>query len=159
MISLNHMNKNYWIAAAVIVAAIIFGGYVSYSSYQSQKLSLAPGVLDGFVQCIKDKGVIFYGAFWCPHCQRTKAEFGDSASKLPYVECSTPDGQNQTQVCIDHQIVEYPTWMLPDGTRFTGEHTLQELSDKFQCPLPASLIASSTPVSESAASSASTSPQ
>ena len=21
-------------------------------------------------QCLKDKGVIFYGAFWCPHCKK-----------------------------------------------------------------------------------------
>ena len=141
------MEKNYWIAGIIIVAAIAFGAYVSYSTYTNQQKALQPGALDTFVQCIKDKGIVFYGAFWCPHCQRTKAEFGDSASKLPYVECSTPDGQSQTQVCIDKKINEYPTWMLPDGTRFTGEHTLKEMSDKFQCPLP-DASASSTPIIE-----------
>ncbi|MBI3573861.1 hypothetical protein HY090_02320 [Candidatus Kaiserbacteria bacterium] len=135
----------------VIVIAIVFGGYVSYSSYTNSKL-LVPGALDSFVQCIKDKGVIFYGAFWCPHCQRTKAMFGDSASKLPYVECSTPDGQSQTQVCKDKAIVQYPTWIFPDGSQLTGEHTLQELSDKSQCSL--GTTASSTPVSPQAASPA-----
>ncbi len=145
--------NNYWIAGAVIIVALLFGGYVSYSTYTGST-SLTPGALDTFVQCIKDKGIIFYGAFWCPHCQRTKAEFGDSAPKLPYVECSTPDGQGQTQACIDKKIKEYPTWMLPDGTTFTGEHTLQELSDKFQCPLPSGTNASSTPITPQAASPA-----
>lgn len=143
------MNKNTWIIIGVI-AVIVLGGFVSYESYKTSNNGLTPGALDSFVQCIKGKGIVFYGAFWCPHCQRTKAEFGDSASKLPYVECSTPDGQSQTQICIDHQVTEYPTWILPDGTRITGEHTLQELSTDFSCPLPAG-VASSTPIDQSAA--------
>ena len=92
--------------------------------------------LDSFAQCIKDKGVIFYGAFWCPHCQKTKAMFGSSAKLLPYVECSTPDGQRQTQICIDKKIASYPTWMKPSGEIITGEHTLAELSTFSGCPLP-----------------------
>lgn len=157
MISINHMNKNYWIAGIIIVVALVFAGYVSYSSYKTESGALAPGALDGFVQCIKNKGIVFYGAFWCPHCQRTKAEFGDSASKLPYVECSNPDGQSQTQICIDKKIVEYPTWILPDGTRFTGEHTLQEMSAEFGCPLPAGIASSTTSVTPSAATTVATS--
>jgi len=146
------MNKNYWIAIGVL-AVVLLGIFISYSSYQSAQTALAPGALDSFVQCIKDKGITFYGAFWCPHCQRTKAEFGDSASKLPYVECSTPDGQGQTQVCIDKGIQQYPTWMFPDGTTLTGEHTLQELSDAFQCPLPAGVGTSSIAIPIEQASS------
>ena len=151
------MNKNYLIAGLIIFAAVLFGGYVSYSTYTGTTGGFAAGALDSFVNCIKAKNIVFYGAFWCPHCQRTKAEFGDSASKLPYVECSTPDGQNQTQICIDKKIVEYPTWMLPDGTRFTGEHTLQELSTEFGCPLPAGTATTTTPITPSASSAATSS--
>ena len=95
-----------------------------------------PGNLDSFTQCLKDKGVVFYGAFWCPHCQRTKAMFGSSAPLLPYVECSTPDGKGQTQACIDKKIQSYPTWVFPGGTVLTGERTLQELSSASGCSLP-----------------------
>ncbi len=95
-----------------------------------------PGNLDSFTQCIKDSGVTFYGAFWCPHCQRTKAMFGSSAHLLPYVECSTPDGKSQTPICKDKQIQSYPTWMKPDGSSITGEHTLQELATFTSCQLP-----------------------
>ncbi|MEK7133297.1 MAG: hypothetical protein AAB771_01260, partial [Patescibacteria group bacterium] len=42
-----------------------------------------PGKLDEFTQCLKDKGAVFYGAFWCPHCQNQKAMFGKSAKLLP----------------------------------------------------------------------------
>jgi len=96
-----------------------------------------PGKLDTFAQCLKDKGAVFYGAFWCPHCARTKALFGRSQSHLPYVECSTPDGQGQLQVCKDKEITNYPTWEFTDGSRLTGERTLQELSEKTGCQLPA----------------------
>ncbi len=100
-----------------------------------------PGKYDDFAKCIKDKGVQFYGAFWCPHCQAQKARFGKSAQYLPYVECSTPDGQGQTQVCKDHGIVTYPTWFFPSGSsttpeRVTGEQELTDLAAKTSCVLP-----------------------
>ena len=41
---------------------------------------------DALATCLKDKGAVFYGAFWCPHCQAQKKEFGSSAKLLPYVE-------------------------------------------------------------------------
>ncbi len=104
-----------------------------------------PGKLDDFAKCINDKGVTFYGAFWCPHCQAQKARFGKSAQYLPYVECSTPDSQRQTQVCIEANIATYPTWEFPVGipltstttSRITGEMELGDLAEKTQCQLPA----------------------
>lgn len=94
-----------------------------------------PGRLDGFAQCLKDKGAIFYGAFWCPHCQATKAMFGSSAKYLPYVECSTPN-RAQTQVCKDKDIQSYPTWIFASGERYSGERTLAELARSTGCELP-----------------------
>ena len=91
---------------------------------------------DDFATCLKDKGAKFYGAFWCPHCQAQKAMFGKSASLLPYVECSTSDGQSQTQTCIDKKITSYPTWEFVDGSRFTGEIELSVLGEKTSCELP-----------------------
>ena len=94
------------------------------------------GQLDSFAQCLKERGVIFYGAFWCPHCQNTKAMFGKSAKLLPYVECSTPDGKGQLQICKDKGVTGYPTWTFPNSTTtLTGERTLQELSTASGCPL------------------------
>lgn len=88
-------------------------------------------------QCIKESGAVFYGAFWCPHCKRQKELFGKEAmAALAYVECSTPDGNAQTQACIDKKIESYPTWEFKDGTRLTGEQTLAELAKKTSCALP-----------------------
>ena len=95
------------------------------------------GNYDDFAQCIAQKGVKFYGAFWCPHCQAQKKRFGGSAKYLPYVECSTPDAQGQTQICKDNNIKGYPTWVFPDGTHLEQEMELADLAQKTSCPLPA----------------------
>lgn len=130
------MNKNIILIVVGIVIVLGLGGFVSYQSYKTNNSPAQSGALDAFATCIKDSGTIFYGAFWCPHCQATKKMFGASAKLLPYVECSTPDGQNQTQICIDKKIVSYPTWVFPDGSQITGEHTLNELAQKTSCKLP-----------------------
>ncbi len=102
------------------------------------------GKYDDFAKCIAspEKGVTFFGAFWCPHCQVQKARFGKSAKYLPYVECSTPDGQNQTQECINNKITTYPTWEFATSsisdstTRVVGEMELDQLAEKTKCELP-----------------------
>ncbi len=94
------------------------------------------GPLDTFATCIKDSGSLFHGAFWCPHCQNQKSLFGSSAKLLPYIECSTPDGNGQLPVCENKGIKTYPTWYLPDGTIHEGELSLDELSKATNCPLP-----------------------
>ncbi len=95
-----------------------------------------PGKYDEFATCLKDKGAIFYGAFWCPHCQAQKKLFGSSTKLLPYVECSTADGNAQTQICIDKNVESYPTWEFADGTRLNGEIPLTQLAEKTACVLP-----------------------
>lgn len=97
-----------------------------------------PGQLDSFAQCLGEKGAIFYGAYWCPHCQAQKRMFGKSAELLPYEECSTPNGQAQLQICIDKKIEQYPTWDFADGSRLTGEIPLTQLAEKTGCTLPSS---------------------
>ncbi len=124
------MKKGTLIFWLVLLTLVVIG--VGVSVYVNRQ----PGKLDNFAQCLKDKGAIFYGAFWCPHCQATKRMFGKSAALLPYVECSTPDGQGQLQICKDKGIAGYPTWVFPSGTVLTGERTLQELSTASGCLLP-----------------------
>lgn len=96
-----------------------------------------PGKLDTFATCIKESGALFYGAFWCPHCQNQKALFGSSAKLLPYIECSTPDGNSQKPLCTEAGVKGYPTWKFPNGTVETAEVSLARLSELTSCPLPA----------------------
>lgn len=90
---------------------------------------------DDFAQCISDAGAKFYGAYWCPHCQAQK-KLLENSKKIPYIECSTPDGKAQTQICLDEKITGYPTWIYGNGTRVDGEQTLEELSTQTGCALP-----------------------
>lgn len=118
--------KTVWVligAGALIGALIILG-------------RTGPGRLDGFAQCLKDSGAKFYGAFWCPHCQNQKTMFGKSAKLLPYIECSTPDGRGQLQICKDEKVEGYPTWEFADGSRQSGEVPLSILAEKTGCALP-----------------------
>jgi len=121
------MKKGVLVFWVIILAVIVIGVGSTFFMHSG------PGQYDALAKCIKDQGVIFYGAFWCPHCQKTKAQFGASAKLLPYVECSTPDGQNQTQECKDKGIQSYPTWVRPDGATMNGEHTIQDWASFSGC--------------------------
>lgn len=124
-----HMKNNQPIYIVIGLLAIIGGLFAWYA--------LTPGRLDAFATCLGEKGATFYGAFWCPHCQAQKQMFGKSKDKLPYMECSTPDGQGQLAVCTDAGVTNYPTWVFADGTRVSGEQQLPALAEKTGCELPA----------------------
>jgi thiol-disulfide isomerase/thioredoxin len=122
------------VALLLLVGGILFiqsGGAQApvVEKKEAQKSTIA------LAQCLKDKGAVFYGAFWCPHCKQQKALFGTAVEALPYVECSTPDGNAQNQVCIDKKITGYPTWRFADGTELTGEVPLEKLAEKSGCSL------------------------
>ena len=110
-----------------IICIIIVLGVAGAVIAQKNK---TPGKYDTFATCIKNTGTIFYGAFWCPHCQAEKKLFGSSAKLLPYVECSTADGKEQTAVCKEKGIKSYPTWVFPDLSELTGEVSLATLAEK-----------------------------
>jgi len=123
------MNKKILIPLLVI---LVIAGF----TYWLIKTPGKPGKLDSFATCLTDNGAKFYGAFWCPHCQNQKALFGRSAKLLPYVECSTPDGKGQNELCTNLGIKGYPTWIFKDGTIENGEVSLERLSELANCPLP-----------------------
>ncbi len=124
------MNKTWWIIIAVIVFAA--GGYGVWAKTHPA----GPGPLDEFAKCLTQKGAQFYGAYWCPHCNNQKKMFGSSAQYLPYVECSSPDGQSQLPVCTQKGVTGYPTWFFADGSKLEGEVALATLAQKTSCPLP-----------------------
>lgn len=125
------MNKGILIFCGAIAAIVVLAVGASFFA------SSQPSKYDSFAQCLKDSGATFYGAFWCPHCQATKRMFGSAAKYLPYVECSTPDGQSQLQVCKDAGVESYPTWTFSGTTTvLTGERTFEELAALTSCVLP-----------------------
>ena len=114
----------YWIIIALLI--VVIGGGLYYGTTM-------PSKYDDLAKCIAAKQAKFYGAFWCPHCKEQKDAFGASSKYLPYIECSTPDGQNQLQECITADITSYPTWVFADGSRLKGPQTLATLATKTSC--------------------------
>ena len=86
---------------------------------------------DRFAQCLAEKKLTMYGAYWCPHCQNEKKNFGDSVKYVPYVECT-----QDTQKCLDAKITTYPTWIDSTGQKYSGEQGLSGLSRISGCELP-----------------------
>jgi len=115
-----------WVIALIIIIGLVVYGVI---------VNNRPSELDDFAQCLAEKEAIFYGAFWCPHCQAQKEMFGNSSKYLPYIECSTPDGKSQKKVCDDAGIEGYPTWVFADGSRLSGEVELEALAAKTGCEL------------------------
>ena len=133
---MEQQQKIFFTVLGVLVLALVGVGFI-----RSNQEPEGPGKYDEFATCLADKGAVFYGAFWCPHCQTQKKMFGKSAKLLPYVECSTADATAQTQACIDKKITGYPTWEFADGSRLNGEISLAKLAEKTSCPLPAGVSA------------------
>lgn len=120
------MKKKYALIAVIIIAAAAASAFFLLGS---------PGKYDDFAKCLSGKGVKMYGAFWCPHCNAQKDEFGSSWQYMTYVECSTPDGKGQTLFCQQQNITGYPTWEFGDGSRVASEMTFQELSQRTNCTI------------------------
>ena len=116
----------------IIIISVFVVGFFATLWINSQR---QPGKFDEFAKCLGENGAIFYGTFWCPHCQNQKKMFGKSAKYLPYVECSTPNGQSQLAVCKNKNIESYPTWEFSDNSRLSGEVSLTKLSEKTSCQL------------------------
>ena len=126
-------NKQITIFFSIIII-LVFGSVLTFMSRDKTDRTIS-GKYDDFAICLKEKGAVFYGAFWCSHCNNQKILFGSSKDLMPYVECSTPDMQ-QNEICKDKKIEGYPTWEFADGSRLTGEVSLEMLAQKTSCVLP-----------------------
>ena len=114
----------------VIIIAVAVAALALYFILRGNK-EVAAAPLDGFAQCISDKGVAMYGADWCPHCQNEKKAFGDSFRFVKYIEC--PKDPNK---CLSAGVKSYPTWIFADGTKKVGEQGVVNLSKDSGCALP-----------------------
>lgn len=117
------------IIAAVVVAAAAAGGYAKFRMDHKY---------DAFARCLKDRNVLMYGAYWCPHCAEQKELFGASFKYAPYVECGIEGNRRgERQACKDAGIKLFPTWQFPPtGERVEGNLSLEALRDKTGCALP-----------------------
>jgi hypothetical protein len=126
------------IIITVIGSLALVGAFIGVYSYSADRSSLGTeDELALLATCLKERGATFYGSFWCPHCQEQKKDFGPAKDLLPYVECSTPDGRGQLDVCAQAGIEGYPTWKFADGRELSGRIALVSLAEVTGCPAPA----------------------
>lgn len=114
---------------ALVIAALLVGGlHLHYSGVFDAAAGPEDPQLQALAIHLADKGVKFYGAYWCPRCQQQKAVFEASAKRLPYVECSSGGrGSALTKACAAENVKSYPTWIIGER-RLTGLQTPRSLA-------------------------------
>jgi uncharacterized membrane protein/glutaredoxin len=83
--------------------------------------------LEALAVYLKESGAVFYGAYWCPHCQTQKKMFGAAADQLPYVECDARGTNPQPAACQAAGVRAFPTWVIK-GQKIEGEVQPAELA-------------------------------
>jgi len=114
----------------VLAGLVILLLHANYVAPQAEPTGPEDPMIRALAEHLTERGVLFYGASWCPHCQEQKRLFGTSADRLPYIECS-PAGPNTPQApsCNRAGVQSYPTWII-NGRAFVGEVlTLAQLAD------------------------------
>lgn len=137
------MIKNNWLGIGLLIAVVIWLGGCGVNKNaatqpvpQNNSVETSSGDAKALAQCLTNKGFKLYGASGCGACKKQKELFGEEAAKLlNYVECSTTDGNGQTEACEQAKIEGYPTWEFPNGTKSPGVMTLQQLATAGGCSI------------------------
>lgn len=114
----------------ILLLAVLFIAACSSSEYPQEKV-------DALANCLADKGVKEYGAFWCPNCAEQKKMFGKSYEILMkrnvYVECDPRGEQERAELCLEKKVEKYPTWEFPKGEVVVGVASFEQLAEKAGC--------------------------
>ena len=92
--------------------------------------------VDAFAKCLTEKDVKMYGTFWCPKCAEQKKMFSTSFQYINYVECDPRGDDEQSELCIEKEVLKYPDWEFADGERKVGILPFETLSEKTGCLAP-----------------------
>ena len=137
--------KNIKIILIILIILIIIVSGCSTSKYSKESL-------DKFANCLAEKGVVEYGAFWCPNCAKQEKMFGRSFSIIKekvYVECdprcsveniedlpvACRGKLGQTELCLEKKENKYPTWDFPNSKRLIGVQEFENLAKESGCEL------------------------
>lgn len=107
-------------SSGLIVASLLVMSHMYWAGYLDPSAGPESSELRELAVHLDQSGAKFYGASWCPACQRQKALFEASAKRLPFVECS-PGGRGTplTLTCRSADVQDFPTWVI-DGQRHVG---------------------------------------
>ena len=134
--------SNAWKFILIIIAvAAVSGGLIFFASRSNNPKddnnaktsgtvngeNTDPAYIEKLAKYLAQKGMVMYGAYWCPHCKDEKVLFGDAFKFVDYVECD-PQGPNPNpDECTAQGVDGYPTWIY-NGTKYSGYKTLSQLA-------------------------------
>lgn len=124
MLSLKNSLKKHFTFAFILGCTALLSACV-YTAQDGKYAEIA--------QCLTEKNVKFYGAWWCPHCAEQKKIFGDDMRYITYVECDKNGKNANPQACRDAGVTSYPTWVFPGQENSVGVYQPEELAAKANC--------------------------
>ena len=116
----------------ILTLALFFIAGCSSTNYTKESL-------DKLANCLVEKNVKEYGAFWFPTCATQLKMFWSSYDIFKdtvYVECDARGENPQSQLCLDKNVQKYPDWEFSDGTRLVGVQDPSILAEKAGCEKP-----------------------
>lgn len=117
--------KNLKLLAVMMLAITLLAGCSSEPK--------PPGKYAKLAQCLTEKDVVMYGAFWCPHCANQKKVFGDDFQFVTYQECDDRGAGGNSTLCKSKGVTSYPTWFFPGQGNLVGEQPVEELAKFANC--------------------------
>ncbi len=114
------MSKRVFLIFFLIFIFIIFVSIFSQPSKENEKIK-------NLAICLSQKGVVMYGTYYCPYCQKQKNSFGKSFRYINYIECT-----KEKERCFN--ITSVPTWEFKNGKRLVGFQKLEVLAKEADCP-------------------------
>ncbi len=127
-----HMPEHAWgkslpvpIGSTALIVVLLF---MHFSGLFDPAAGPEKPYLKALAMHLRNSDARFYGAYWCPVCQKQKELFEASAHRLPYVEC-TPNGRNGglNFACVANEVTDYPTWII-GGRRHVGLVSVETLA-------------------------------
>jgi len=93
--------------------------------------------MDEFAVCLTEEaGAEYYGAYWCPNCQRQGELFGSAKEFINYIECGEGVSDSEHDTCLLEGIEAYPTWRFANGNELIGYQGVEDLAAASGCALP-----------------------
>lgn len=119
--------KSLSVVAALLLTAILLSGCGEPAGPKPD------GKYAEVAKCLTQKGVIMYGAYWCPHCANQKKIIGDDFQFIHYQECDDAGTGGNHKLCIEKGVTSYPTWIFPGQGNLVGEQQPATLAKLANC--------------------------
>lgn len=124
-----------------LVAPVIIAGLVAAAiTYFAQTGTAVKKDYGELVECLNERGVVYYKSARCSSCRRQESLLGEAYKELNSVECH-PDGENPNpELCLTKNISKTPTFLIERNDReikrAVGIQQIKNLAIFAGCPAP-----------------------